>query len=783
MTTTPPAPSIKTDIFDFCRTFSGLLKPFATSLDITRTSMQEKGDITVLQRPLAGFADVHHRLENLIHKVEEQQAYLIIFGPLKSGKSTLMNAISAAYVSEVTSLPAYPCLVHVKHGDDYSFVASRYSGEKLRFSDNASLQKLIEESHKTLADRLREVEESGEKFDPGVHYPEAIRRVDVAVPTRNMKDSLTVLVDTPGLYTRMKFGYDLMTREFRNSAACAVFVVKTDNLFLEQVFEEFNELLDLFSRIFIVVNIDSNKRDLEPDGSLKPSLESRAPGEVIRAFESLVMSAPLRHAQQQGRLKIYPIDLLNSASNAMRQALVPPPVEDQAAEITEFEVPAATNQTPGKYADEAPVDEEHSEVAVPECVDAMATAVTDGMSAPPSEASEAPFSLFLKDLTDYLNSSDYLHEFMGDALLMGANLGNEIQNHCSRNATAALENSQKILAAELAETAARLATVEQLQALDVKASFTQLRAEARKHAEEVSKSSVVDALRKSLKQLEEWYGSDASVIALQNEWAALLAACGNRVNSECQLKLRSLVASPLGGIRISDSLRSSAVGLDELLAPVVGAARATLNKSESPLQVAPFHIGPEHLKVSKSLWDWLTFRSLAAVRRRIFGKSDAMDRVVPAMVKEKRLGAEGKQALEERIISELSRQFPGEAVRVSDAMLTAYSDTLGKEMGDKLRAAKEKHAARKADLTKRIQDNQAIRQKLDEVSSQAHALLAEVDKLGRKYHSYSRVAGAATAVDTDSGATADPTPASATVTPVPDDCGCCEGVAESECVA
>ena len=71
----------------------------------------------------------------------------------------------------------------------------------------------------------------------------------------------------------MKFGYDYMTREFRDSAACAVFVVKTDNLFLEQVFSDFNDLLDQFSRVFVVVNIDTGKSDLCPDGSLEPSLE------------------------------------------------------------------------------------------------------------------------------------------------------------------------------------------------------------------------------------------------------------------------------------------------------------------------------------------------------------------------------------------------------------------------------------------------------------------------------------------------------------------------------
>jgi hypothetical protein len=81
----------------------------------------------------------------------------------------------------------------------------------------------------------------------------------------------------------MNFGYDVLTKEFRDSAACAVFVVKTDNLFLEQVFAEFTQLLDLFSRIFLVINVDSNKRDLQPDGSLQPSAESIEPERIIDA--------------------------------------------------------------------------------------------------------------------------------------------------------------------------------------------------------------------------------------------------------------------------------------------------------------------------------------------------------------------------------------------------------------------------------------------------------------------------------------------------------------------
>ena len=116
----------------------------------------------------------------------------------------------------------------------------------------------------------------------------------------------------------MRFGYDRMTREFRNAAATAIFVVKSDTLFLEQVFTEFDQLLELFSRIFLVVNMDTTKRDVGPDGKLVPSLEQRSPDRIIEAFEDLAMPTPLRDAAGSGRVQIFPIDLMNAASNALQ---------------------------------------------------------------------------------------------------------------------------------------------------------------------------------------------------------------------------------------------------------------------------------------------------------------------------------------------------------------------------------------------------------------------------------------------------------------------------------
>ncbi len=70
--------------------------------------------------------DLRHQMEVLCDKVAGQQAYVLIFGPLKSGKSTLMNALAASYVSEVTSLPAYPCMIFVSGGKKQEFVVTDY---------------------------------------------------------------------------------------------------------------------------------------------------------------------------------------------------------------------------------------------------------------------------------------------------------------------------------------------------------------------------------------------------------------------------------------------------------------------------------------------------------------------------------------------------------------------------------------------------------------------------------------------------------------------------------
>ena len=79
----------------------------------------------------------------------------------------------------------------------------------------------IERAHEDLTNKLREVEGKGETFDPVEHMPAAFRNIDIKLTTPELAASSAVLVDTPGLYSRMKFGYDQMTTGFsQHSGMC-----------------------------------------------------------------------------------------------------------------------------------------------------------------------------------------------------------------------------------------------------------------------------------------------------------------------------------------------------------------------------------------------------------------------------------------------------------------------------------------------------------------------------------------------------------------------------------
>lgn len=577
---------------------------------------------TAVPAVLPSMREVADQLSLLVDKMAEQQAYVLIFGPLKSGKSTLMNAICGKYVSEVSCLPAYPCLVHVAHAEQTRCQVTRYSGATELLDDEAALTEAVAADHQLLIEAIRSCEAAGIDFEPQQHATGAIRRIDIRVPAGDLAQSGAVLVDTPGLYARMKFGYDRMTRDFRNAAACAIFVVKTDNLFLDQVFAEFEDLLEMFGRIFLVVNVDATKQDLQPDGSLAPSLEHADPSAVVRAFENLAMTAALRDARRDGRLQIYPVDLMHAASSRISAS------------------------------------EQHPERA---------------------QANAEGFDALLEDLTAYLNSNEYLRAFVADSMQRAAALLDDLQSLLAHEDVAALKQRVQSLNSRCEDIDSALAALDRIETVDWQGLLQRQATHLREQLGEVLGPLREQGLATLEQALADWFENDASLGELCREQ---LGPELERQHRELAALLVDEAESHLGPSAVLADLETDnvadleAAGL-ALAVEVRGAMDETPIADEVP---APSPVVDSlELPVRRRLLDWLLFRRSSTLRRRLFGPADAPDLPIAVAEKARRLGERGRAAMSAQLAACGQPMFDAAGGAATDAWLARHEvEVLGR---------------------------------------------------------------------------------------------------------
>ena len=616
----------------FCDEFVRIIRPLVVPLNHAVEAMSAATNGVPGKEIQTGLIDLRHQLEVLCNKVGEQQAYVLIFGPLKSGKSTLMNALAASYVSEVTSLPAYPCMIFVSGGQKQEFAVTDYNGKTVIFTDGETFRDYVDRAHAQLADRIRETEALGKQFDPQLHFADAIRKIDVKLPGGDLAGSAAVLVDTPGLYSRMKFGYDRMTREFRDAAACAVFVVRSDNLYLEQVFVEFNKLLELFSKIFLVVNLDTDKKDLQPDGTLAPSLEQENPQRLIEAFENLTMSAPLKKAAEEGRLKIYPIGLLHAASQRLRKN---------------------EEKTSGEQ----------------------------------GRRDESDFERFRTDLTEYLDSAEYIVSFLSDSLRRAGTLLGDAAQLCGHKDLKVLNNRIQKLESQEKDTLAQLNGIGELDTFNWEKGFSSLQRSLapilEQRAEDVGKRIAGELTSK----VKTWFKTSASLRSLvKGDLVDLFTEYQSELTEALSKELGEKVLQGRAGIAVPDdvavALRRIGIDLDS-----IGRDLHKQVDRQALVVVPPTPVRSEHIPVRKGIVDWILFRSAQSVRRRLFGAPDSPSRTIPVDVKSARLGDAAQTAIRERLTSYKRGFFADTVTRIQRDFLGAYCrgarDTVIGAMHDK----------------------------------------------------------------------------------------------------
>ncbi|MEZ5967414.1 MAG: dynamin family protein [Planctomycetota bacterium] len=568
---------MRTLLSRFCEEFVGRLRPLLEPLSKSAHAFRTAAPGTPGKHLEAAALELRHQLSLLSAKVDEQHAYVLIFGPLKSGKSTLMNALAKSYVSEVSALPAYPCLVFVSAADKRHYAITHYDGAVEQFDDPTTLEQALTKGFEDLAERIRRTEGQGKIFDPQQHFQEAVRRVDVRLPATDLAQSGAVLVDTPGLYSRMRFGYDQMTRDFKNAAACAVFVVRSDNLFLDHVFDEFERLLQLFSRIFLIVNVDKTKLDLRPDGTLAPSLEQRDPERIVAAFERLAMSAPLKSASADGRLRIYPIDLLRAASRRIRGAEA-----------------------------EAPAD-------------------ADG------------FDRFLNDLTAYLESSDYLVAFLGDSLRRADALLDDGVALTDHPDLALLRRKLAESRGQLQDKHAQLAAVERLTVRRWDDDFAKLREELGPVLQQQAEAAAHTASRSIDTAVKGWFKNAASLHDFsKGELSAVLVRYQEDLTAAASKELAERLVRGDAGLQVPpDVARDLESAVIEL--SLLGREAHTTSDRNALIRVVPNPLRSDSLRVRPTVLQRVTLRRAQAVREKLLGPTEAPVRPIAPKVKATRV--------------------------------------------------------------------------------------------------------------------------------------------------
>ncbi|MCP3919713.1 MAG: GTPase domain-containing protein [bacterium] len=669
---------MRTLLSQFCESFEQVVRPLLDPLNAGAQALSEASPELPGREVRVQLLDLRHQFEGLVDKVAEQQAYVLIFGPLKSGKSTLMNALAASYVSEVSSLPAYPCMVYVSHGPVREFEVTRYSGKTETFSDPAALHMHIHRAHGELAERIREAEESGYDFDPALHYPESIRTVEVRLPAKDLDNSGAVLVDTPGLYSRMKFGYDRMTRDFRSSASCAIFIVKPENLFLEQVFEEFEDLLDLFSRIFLVVNVDSKKADLSPEGDLVPSLEQEDPLRVIDAFENLAMSAPLKEAADEGRLRIYPVDLLRAASARLK---------GNAGEDTE------------------PV------------------------------RGQAHFDAFLGDLTEYLNSTDYMMAFLGDSLRRATSLLDETTELLDHPSVEELRIKSDSLDTERQDAQRRRLAVQRLENYSWREAFEELDEKLAPTIRERSKRQSEETERAVDAVIDRWFGSDASFqVLVEDELIPKLRDYRDELTRFVRATLDEEVMPGTAGI-----LLPTDVSADLYTAGIDLGAIGKSCLDEIDMEVAPRAIATPlataQVPIRRSLIDWLFLRTPGKVRERLFGDQARPSARIPVELKNARIGKDGREAIRRELDLYKGRFFHETVQHIHRHIIGIYADAAVGRMATALRDRDAEFEVQIDEVVARLMEHRKVLAHLSTLKGQTERASGAVIDLTHEYGS------------------------------------------------
>jgi hypothetical protein len=164
-----------------------------------------------------------------------------------------------------------------------------------------------------------------------------------------------------------------------------------------------------------------------------------------------------------------------------------------------------------------------------------------------------------------------------------------------------------------------------------------------------------------------------------------------------------------------------AIGFD--LGQVAQDAASALDGAEAgePYRMA---IKEEHVPVKKTVGDWLLFRGIATVRRRLFGEK--LEQTIAPELKQKRLPENAREAFQQMIGSVVKEKFPELPAKFSERLGAAYVAKFRSVILERLRQQKDQFTMALAERQGPHDTIGAILAAMKELDEQSSKSVAEI---------------------------------------------------------
>ena len=603
-----------------------------------------------------GFREHAQELARLFGRLRSERSTVFVFGQENSGKSTLINAFARRPLLEVSPLPGYPTPVFVEHGATDEVACQRFDGTQLTGLGAVAARIELRRAQAELAPLLRNGRErSGEHA-----RTKALRRVDVSVTNPEMKESRVRFVECPASANPLFENWADLLMGSHAGPGVAVFCVRAETLFHGGAFDGIEDLLALFERVFVVVNVDGASRDLSEHGEVVAGLAVNAPTRLVEAFEGQCSRERLLEAIEAEKVRLFPIDLLQAAGSAVRTLEDLPLEEEDDAESTEpladpFPGPRASRPSEGTP-------------ALRELETALSRALDDS-----------------DELSTLIKSTlRRSREILGETLrLLEASEVARARAELAR----AVETKARTL--EIRATLGRLIGRGERE-WELEPCFTRLRERLQADARRAADQQQAELGQVFLSVLNDWFESEESLGELiEKRLKPRLSDARAEIHRAVALGLREgwgveLRAGSSFGEPVASELQATGVEPERFDEPVSDG----LGALEDPQPLQPVDL--DAIQVGAGFFDRLLLRSGARLRRKVFGPPTAPNRALSSRQKAKRFDAPAREALRANVIAriddyliDLCRRLAADATGLQVA---AFAHALREDAHEKLEA-------------------------------------------------------------------------------------------------